>query len=353
MLKVALATRAFNQVFSSVVKTVALTMICLLGNGAELSTSSLPQPKSSCDYLETWLSQDVGYIIPDTERVWARGVRSRKDCAVVVQQFWAPRDPTPDTINNEFKEEFYDRILYANAHFGTGDRIGWKTDRGRVYITWGPPDRIEAGTRAHSSEIWRYLNKDKHYGLEGSIEFEDPAAKGNHRIIPNDTAQRALSKIPNTRSDIKELPGGKLILCGRPPQIQFKDLETILNVGLTYNLLPFTCRVEQIRVTESTVLVVIVVDVQKENLTDQQGKQTQLGAARVFGLIRKDKTPLDIFEATLSAAPSEGPVESPSADFLRFRKALPLFSGTYRIELAIREFATGRLGTLYRAITVP
>ena len=353
MQKVALETRASKQVFLGVLKTVALTLLCLLGNGAELSTCALPQSKSSCDYLETWLSQDVGNMISDTERAWARGVQSNEDCESVVQQFWAFRDPTPDTINNEFKEEFYDRILYANAHFGTGDRIGWKTDRGRVYITWGPPDRLDAGTRTHASETWRYLNKDKHYGLEGSIEFEDPAGNGNHRIIPNATAQRALSQIPNTRSDIKELSNGTLILCRRPPQVLFKDLEIVLNVGLTYNLLPFTCRVEQIRVTESTVLAVIAVDVRKKDLADQHGKQTQPGAVKVFGLIRRDKTPLESFEATLSAASSDGPLKSPSADFLRFRKALPLFPGKYRIELAIGDLPTGRLGTAYQSITVP
>jgi GWxTD domain-containing protein len=345
--------RPFKEVSSIVLKTVAFTWTCLLVNGADFSTSSRPQSSSPCEYLETWLSQDVGNIIPDTERAWVRRVRISEDCASVVQQFWAFRDPTPDTINNEFKDEFYDRILYANTHFGTGDRIGWKTDRGRVYITWGPPDRVDAGTRTHASETWRYLNKGKHYGLEGSIEFEDPAGNSNHRIIMNATAQRALSQTPNTRSDIKELPHGTLILCGRPPQVQFKDLEIVLNVGLTYKLLPFTCRVEQIRVTESTVLARIAVDVRKKDLADQHGKQTQPGAVRVFGLIRKDKTPLDSFEATLSAASSEGPLESPSADFLRFRKAVPLFPGTYRIELAIGDLSTGRLGTVYQSITVP
>ena len=132
--KAGVMLRPFKEVSSIVLKTVAFTWTCLLVSGADFSTSSRPQSSSPCEYLETWLSQDVGNIIPDTERAWVRRVRTSEDCASVVQQFWAFRDPTPDTINNEFKDEFYDRILYANTHFGTGDRIGWKTDRGRVYI---------------------------------------------------------------------------------------------------------------------------------------------------------------------------------------------------------------------------
>lgn len=335
-----------------VLKTTLISgLICLFGNAVEFSTS--PKSKTSCDFLKTWLSQDVSYIIPDTERAWAQEAPKSDDCDFPVQRFWAPRDPTPDTINNEFKEEFYDRILYANAHFGTGDRIGWKTDRGRVYIAWGPPDRVESGKGEYSIEIWHYLNKEKHYGLEGAIEFEDPSGKGNHRILMNASAQRALSQIPNTRSDVKELPNGYIILCGRPPQTQFKGLQTILNVGVSYSLLPFTCRTEYIPVTESTVLASITVKIPKTNVGYQNRKETRAETTHIFGIVRRDRKVLEIFEGTPSVMSPDGLRESAPVDSLLFKKVVPLFPGTYGLELAIEDTTTGNLGTLYRTITVP
>ena len=59
-----------------------------------------------------------------------------------IEQFWLRRDPTPDTEENEYKEEHYRRIAYANERFASGIP-GWKTDRGRIYIMYGPPDEIE------------------------------------------------------------------------------------------------------------------------------------------------------------------------------------------------------------------
>jgi GWxTD domain-containing protein len=331
---------------------LVITLICLLGNADELSTSSAAKTKPTCDFLETWLSQDVVYIIPETERAWAREAQKSNDCDFAVQQFWALRDPTPDTINNEFKEEFYDRIRYANAHFGTGDRMGRKTSRGRVYIAWGAPDWVEAGKGGYSFETWHYLNKEKHYGLEGSIEFQDPTGNGTHDVVMSVTAQRALSRIPNTRSDIKELTDGVEIICRRPPQVQLKDLETVLNVGLSYNLLPFTCRTEHIQVTECTTMTVIVVEVRRRHLAYSEAKGN-LDNPKVFGRVRREKMILDAFEGTLSATSPERLRESPSADFLLFKKAVPLSPGAYSLELAIKDNTTGNVGTLYRSITVP
>jgi len=329
-----------------------ITLSCIFGSTVELSPTSALKSKTPCDFLETWLSQDVAYIIPDTERDWARA-QKREDCDFAVEQFWAFRDPTPDTINNEFKEEFYERIQYANVHFATTDRMGWRTDRGRVYIAWGPPDLVKAENRQHSFEIWHYLNREKHYGLEGSIEFEDPTGNGAYRVVMNSAAQRALSRIPNTRGDIKEGPNGGVIqiICGRPPQIQFKDLETVLNVGLTYNLLPFSCRTESIHVTESTALVMIVVEVEKTDFANRKGNLH--AAVKVFGMVRRDKKRLDLFEGILSEMAPEGPRESLSAHFLQYRKAVFLFPGTYSLELAIKDSETGNVGTLYRTVTVP
>ena len=90
-----------------------------------------------------WLNEDVAYIITDEERAAFKRLQTDEEREQFIEQFWLRRDPTPDTVENEFKEEHYRRIAYANEHYASGIP-GWKTDRGRIYITFGPPDEIES-----------------------------------------------------------------------------------------------------------------------------------------------------------------------------------------------------------------
>ncbi len=86
-----------------------------------------------------WLDEDVAYIITDEERAAFKRLETDEEREQFIEQFWLRRDPTPDTVENEYKEEHYRRIAYANERYASGIP-GWKTDRGRIYITFGPPD---------------------------------------------------------------------------------------------------------------------------------------------------------------------------------------------------------------------
>ena len=90
-----------------------------------------------------WLEEEVPYIISDEERTAFLQLQTNEEREQFIEAFWQRRDPTPDTVENEFKEEHYRRIAYANERFASGIP-GWRTDRGRIYIIWGPPDEIEA-----------------------------------------------------------------------------------------------------------------------------------------------------------------------------------------------------------------
>ena len=90
-----------------------------------------------------WLQEDVAYIITDEERTAFKRLNTDEEKEQFIEQFWLRRDPTPDTVENEFKEEHYRRIAYSNDHYASGIP-GWKTDRGRIYIMYGPPDEIES-----------------------------------------------------------------------------------------------------------------------------------------------------------------------------------------------------------------
>ncbi len=115
-----------------------------------------------------WLSEDVVWIITDEERAAFKQLSNDEERDQFIEAFWQRRDPTPDTIENEFKEEHYRRIAYANEHFPAGIP-GWKTDRGRMYIMYGPPDEIESHPSGGSYE----RPMEKGGGETSTYPFED------------------------------------------------------------------------------------------------------------------------------------------------------------------------------------
>src|SRR5678815_5869301 len=90
-----------------------------------------------------WLDEDVRWIITDEEQKAFKLLSNDEERDQFIEAFWQRRDPTPDTIENEFKEEHYRRMAYANEHFAAGIP-GWKSDRGRIYVMYGPADEIES-----------------------------------------------------------------------------------------------------------------------------------------------------------------------------------------------------------------
>src|SRR5581483_3076426 len=143
-----------------------------------------------------WLNEDVVYIITDEERKAFKQLNTDEEREQFVEQFWLRRDPTPDTEENEYKEEHYRRIAYANDHYASGIP-GWKTDRGRIYIAYGPPDEIDSHpsggsyerpyeegggeTSTYPFEDWRYRYLDG-VGTNIVIEFVDTTMSGEYRI---------------------------------------------------------------------------------------------------------------------------------------------------------------------------
>jgi GWxTD domain-containing protein len=150
-----------------------------------------PAPKTtkaeiSTPYLK-WLNEDVLYLITPAERLAFTSLHSDEERVHFIEQFWRRRDPTPATPENETKEEHYRRIAYANDRFPwTGP--GWKTDRGRVYITFGPPREIESHPRGTNStppyEEWKYPYIE---GVGSNIiwKFVDSAGTGEYRLVPS------------------------------------------------------------------------------------------------------------------------------------------------------------------------
>jgi GWxTD domain-containing protein len=157
-----------------------------------------------------WVNRDVAYIITNEEKKAFKALKTDEERENFIAQFWARRDPNPDTEENEYREEFYERIAYANEHFASGIP-GWKTDRGRVYITWGKPDSIESrpsggsydrpsyegggSTTTYPFEIWFYRHLEG-IGSGIEIEFVDPTGTGEYRIARNAFEKDALAMVP-------------------------------------------------------------------------------------------------------------------------------------------------------------
>jgi GWxTD domain-containing protein len=147
-----------------------------------------------------WLNEDVAYIITDRERVAFHRLTTDAEREHFIEQFWLQRDPTPGTVENEFKQEHYRRIAYANEHYAA-NIPGWKTDRGRIYIIYGPPDEIEthpspSATVAYPFEQWRYRFIEG-VGTNVIIEFVDSTGTGEYRMTLDPNEKNAMLGAPN------------------------------------------------------------------------------------------------------------------------------------------------------------
>jgi GWxTD domain-containing protein len=105
------------------------------------------------DVYNNWLNEIVAYIITAEEERLFRQLKSDEEREQFISRFWLRRDPNPDTDKNEFREEYFERIAYANQNFAVDGVPGWRTDRGRIYITYGQPYEIQ---KSESGEIWLF-----------------------------------------------------------------------------------------------------------------------------------------------------------------------------------------------------
>src|SRR5271163_1073587 len=153
-----------------------------------------------------WLNEEVVYIITDEEKKAFKAFSTDEEREQFIEQFWLRRDPTPDTEENEFREEHYRRIAYANERFASGIP-GWKTDRGRIYIEYGPADEIEShpsggtyerpyeegggSTSTFPFEKWRYRYIEG-IGTNIILEFVDTTMSGEYRLTMDPSEKDAL-----------------------------------------------------------------------------------------------------------------------------------------------------------------
>src|SRR5438874_3857556 len=277
-----------------------------------------------------WLTEDVVYIITDEERQAWKRLATDEEREQFIEQFWLRRDPTPDTAENEFKEEHYRRIAYANERYASGIP-GWKSDRGRIYITFGPADEIESHpsggtyerppeegggtTSTFPFEQWRYRYIED-IGSDIIIEFVDPTMSGEYRMTMDPSEKDALLYVPNAGLTLMEqmgmssktdrfnrtdgthlgVPFGaetqkmnqfnrleQFAKLQRPPAVKFKDLEAAITSRISYNILPMRVRADFFPVTEASVLTFITLQFDNKDLQFINKEGVQKATVNIFG----------------------------------------------------------------------
>ena len=335
-----------------------------------------------------WLDEDVVWIISDDERAAFKKLANDEEREQFIEQFWLRRDPTPDTLENEYKEEHYRRMAYANEHFASG-LPGWKTDRGRIYIIHGMPDDIgdhssggfyerppeEGGgsTSTFPFITWRYRHLDG-VGDNIELEFVDTTQSGEFRLTMDPSEKDALLYVPGAGLSLMEQWGladksqrftqangthSPLALGGTPesmnefsrlelyakaftpPKIQFADLEKV-NSTITYSTLPAKVRVDYFPLTDASALTYVTVQFENNDLQFTTKDGAQCATVNLFGRISTmTGRHVNTFEQVVA-------VDSPPVmlDQYRSRKSiyqtnLPLAPGSYRLSVTARDATAG------------
>ena len=349
-----------------------------------------------------WLNEDVRYIITPEEEQTFKQLSNDEERDVFIENFWLRRDPTPDTPENEFKEEHYRRIAYANEHFAAGIP-GWRSDRGRMYIQYGPPDEIEShpsggtyqrpmdegggSTSTYPFEDWRWRYIEG-IGQEVIVEFVDTCQCGDYHMTMDRSEKDALLMVPNagltfseemgmtskndrfTHAGLERLgldPGQQGAQSGkefdrleqffklqRPPQIKFKELDEIVTHKIRYNLMPFDVRSDFVKVTSDTVLVPVTVQVQNKDITFENKDGVARGLVNIYGRVTTMTEKIaQTFEDTVGIDVPGELLEKTMQNHSIYWKALPLRPGRYRMDIVVKDVKGDRVGTWTKALTVP
>jgi len=348
-----------------------------------------------------WLNEDVTYIITDEERAAFKRLATDEEREQFSEQFWLRRDPTPDSSENEYKEEHYRRIAYANERYASGIP-GWKADRGRIYITFGPADEIESHpsggsyerpieegggtTSTFPFETWRYRYIEG-IGTDVIIEFVDPTMTGEYRMTMDPSEKDALLMVPNAgltlyeqmgltskadrfnRTDGTRLGVGDQPLPARmnqferleqfarlqkPPVIKFKDLEAMITTRITYNLLPIKVRADFIRITESTVMTNITIQIENKDLQFQQKEGLHTATVNMYGRITSmSRRVVNVFEEPVVIETPSEMLETAVKRSSIYQQRVPLAPGTYRLNVVVKDVVGGTMNNYELALRVP
>jgi GWxTD domain-containing protein len=352
---------------------------------------------------KTWLDQDVSYIISDEERKAFKTLSNDEERDAFIENFWLRRNPNPDSPENEFREEHYRRIAYANEHYAAG-KPGWKTDRGHIYISFGAADSIDShpsggsyqrpmdegggSTSTFPFEVWHYRYLEG-VGENIDLEFVDSCQCGDYHFTIDRSEKDALLHVPGAgatqyeemgqakkadrfKGGLESLGTGpmsqgqeskqfdRIELAAKifaPPPIKFKDLDAFMTEHklLTGPVFPFDVRTDFMKVTESTDLVPITLQMKNRDITFVTKDGVATGVVNILGKVTTitGKT-VQTFEDTVEVEQPSELLEKSLDHQSVYWKALPLMPGLYRLDIVIKDVNNkDHIGIYGRALNVP
>ncbi len=353
---------------------------------------------------KTWLNEEVPYIITDEERKAFLSLSNDEERDAFIEAFWQRRNPNPDSPENEYREEHYRRIAYANEHFAAG-KPGWKTDRGHIYIAFGPPDDIDAHpsgglyertpeegggtTTTFPFEVWHYRYLEG-IGENIDIEFVDTCQCGDYHFTIDRSEKDALLHVPGAglteyeemnhkdKTDrfkgngVENLGGGpmgdyaqgkefdRIELAAKlfaPPPVKFKDLDAFVSEHkiLTGPPFPFDVRTDFVKVTDSTDLVPITLQIRNRDITFETKDGVSKGVVNILGKVTTimHKT-VQTFEDTVEIDQPAELLEKSLDRKSVYWKSLPLQPGLYRLDIAIKDVNNpDHIGLYAQSLNVP
>lgn len=357
-------------------------------------------------HWKKWLNEDVVYIISPEEVSVFLNLTTEEERENFVEQFWRRRDPDPRTSENEFRTEHYRRIKYANERFHAGID-GWKTDRGMIYIKFGKPDRVESHpiggpylrpinegggeTSTFPFEVWNYRYLEG-VGSDVEIEFVDLSGANLYKMTSNpfekdeffwtpwagNTFLEDLSEDPgmiryNRLAGIREGATGKsqgipiewekdrpfarvelLAKLTAPPPIRFDDLKTVVTTRVEYDNLPFSAQSHFMRMTDDYVLTPLSLEFPNSMLSFDQSGGFYSSRLQVYGQVSdlSRKVVYEFDDEIVNNYPTEN-FQAEQVESAHYYRPLALKPGRYKLDLAVRDQVSERMGTLEKGLIVP
>lgn len=348
-----------------------------------------------------WLNEDVTYIITDEERTTWKRLATDEEREQFIEQFWLRRDPSPDSQENEYKEEHYRRIAYTNERYASGIP-GWKSDRGRIYITFGPPDELEdhpsggtyerpieeggGTTSTFPFQKWRYRWIEG-VGQDINIEFVDTTMTGEFRMTMDPSEKDALMMVPGagltmyeqmglsskndrfSRTDGTRLGTGNQAMpmkmnqferlqqfanLQKAPKIKFRDLEAQVNSKITFNVLPMQVRVDFVKMTNATVNAYVTIQFERKDLQFKQEANLSKALVNIYARVTTmTRRVANVFEHPVSIeVPTEMLAEASKGKAI-YQNAIPLAPGRYRLNVVSKDVIGGNMNNYEVALDVP
>ena len=351
-----------------------------------------------------WVDQDVRWIITDQELQAFKSLSNDEERDQFIENFWLRRNPNPDSPENEYRDEYYRRIAYANEHFPAG-KPGWMTDRGHIYIAFGKPDSIDShpsggnyerpmeegggSTSTCPFEVWHYRYLEG-VGDNIDVEFVDSCMCGDYHMTIDRSEKDALKHTPGAGQTLYEqmgqakqadrFAGGGLEQLGAgpmtgqnqskqfdrismyakmmaPPEVKFKDLEAYMATSkvLTGPPFLFDVRTDYVKVTDDTVLVPITVQIRNRDMTFTVKDGVATGTVNILGRVSNlNHRAVQTFEDPVSVQVPAELLSRTQGNTSVYWKALPMRPGLYKVDIVIKDVnAPDHIGTWRRSLNVP